>query len=384
MIIRMKKIMILTGSRGEWGYIRPIMKLAEQRGDVKIVLVVTNMHLLPTYGDSYKEIENDGFKIDYKINMSLDGYNHVTHAKSLGICLMGLPDIIDVEKPDWMLLAGDRGEQLMGAIAAGYTYTPVAHIQAGEMSGNIDGMTRHAIGKLVHMHFAANEDAAKRLIKLGEEPFRVFNVGAPQIDEMIQAKYTDLSELEDKLDVVLSEGYLLAVMHPVTEEASKAGEQAEIFVRALNHFDMPKIVILPNNDAGSMRVKEAILNEKKGEYHLYLNLKREDYLGLLKNCRCIVGNSSSGLLEAPTFKIPAVNIGRRQNMRFRGINVIDVEFNEDRICDAVRKAISKEFVEYLSENCTNPYGDGHSSERILDLLMNTKVDEKWITKQLTY
>lgn len=380
----MKKIMILTGSRGEWGYIRPIMKLAEKRGNVEIILVVTNMHLLSSYGDSYKEIENDGFKINYKINMSLDGYNHVTHAKSLGICLMGLPDIIDVEKPDWLLLAGDRGEQLMGAIAAGYTYTPVAHIQAGEVSGNIDGMTRHAIGKLVHMHFAANEDAAERLRKLGEEPFRIFNVGAPQIDEMIQAKYTELPELEEKFNVSLKGGYILAVMHPVTEEASKAGEQAKIFVKSLNKVGLPKIVILPNNDAGSTRVKQAILDGKKGKYYIFSNLKREDYLGLLKNARCIVGNSSSGLLEAPTFKIPAVNIGRRQAFRFRGTNVIDVGFDEAAVDQAIQKALSEEFFDYLKENCENPYGDGHSAERILDLLINTKVDEKWLIKNLTY
>lgn len=380
----MKKIMILTGSRGEWGYIRPIMRLAAKRSDVRIVLVVTNMHLLSSYGNSYKEIENDGFKIDYKIHMSLDGYNHVTHAKSLGLCLMGLPDIIDVEKPDWLLLAGDRGEQLMGAIAAGYTYTPVAHIQAGEVSGNIDGMARHAIGKLVHMHFAANEDAAERLIKLGEEPFRVFNVGAPQLDEMVQADYTDIQELENRLNVSLADGYILAVMHPVTEEASKSGEQAEIFIRSLNQFSLPKVVVLPNNDAGSTLVKEAILRNKAGRYYIYSNLKREDYLGLLKNSKCIAGNSSSGLLEAPTFKIPAVNIGRRQNLRFRGKNVIDVGFDAEEIGSAIKKAISKEFKEYLSRHCTNPYGDGHSSERILNLLINTKVDEKWIVKRLTY
>lgn len=380
----MKKLMILTGSRGEWGYIRPIMKKAKERGDVRIVLVVTNMHLLESFGSSYKEIEQDGFEIDYKIHMSLDGYNHYTHAKSLGICLTGLPDILDKEKPDWLLLAGDRGEQLMGAIAAAYTYTPVAHIQAGELSGNIDGMTRHAIGKLVHMHFAANEDAAERLIKLGEEEFRVFNVGAPQIDEMVQAQYTEIDELENTLTVNLKNGYILAVMHPVTEEANKAGEQAEIFVKALNSFSEPKIVILPNNDAGSNMVKDAIMNCKKGEYHLYSNLKREDYLGLLKNTKCIVGNSSSGLLEAPTFKVPAVNIGRRQNLRFRGINVIDVDFNLDKIKEAIKKAMSKEFHEYLEKNCVNPYGDGHSSERILNLLMNTKIDEKWIVKKLTY
>lgn len=380
----MKKIMILTGSRGEWGYIRPIMRLAMKRADVKIVLVATNMHLLEAYGSSYKEIENDGFKIDYKIHMSLDGYNHITHAKSLGLCLMGLPDIIDVEKPDWLLLAGDRGEQLMGAISAAYTYTPVAHIQAGELSGNIDGMTRHAIGKLVHMHFAANKDAADRLVKLGEEPFRIFNVGAPQVDEMIDAQYTELSILEDKLDVDLKRGFILAVMHPVTEESYKAGKQAEIFVKSLNQFNEPKIVILPNNDAGSTMVKEAIFNFKRGKYHFYANLKREDYLGLLRNANCIAGNSSSGLLEAPTFKIPAVNIGRRQNLRFRGVNVIDVEFNEKEIVQAIHKALTPEFHDFLQVNCVNPYGDGHSSKRILDLLINTKIDEKWLIKKLTY
>lgn len=380
----MKKIMIITGSRGEWGYIRPIMRLIDQREDVEYVLVVTNMHLLPAYGNSYKEIENDGFKIHYKVHMSLDGYSHVTQAKSLGLFLNSLPDIIDNEKPDWILLAGDRGEQLMGAIAGAYTYTPVAHIQAGELSGNIDGMTRHAIGKLVHLHFAANQDAADRLIKLGEEDFRVYNVGAPQIDEMVQAQFTSLEEIEEKLCVNLKNGYILGVMHPVTEEADKAEMQAQVFVKALNHFDVPKIIILPNNDAGSKGVKRAITDFREGEYYMYANLKREDYLGLLKNANCIVGNSSSGLLEAPTFKVPAVNIGRRQNMRFRGINVIDVPFKEDEVIAAIEKAMSKEFHDYMEKECVNPYGDGHSSERILDLLMNTKIDQKLLIKKLTY
>lgn len=380
----MKKIMIITGSRGEWGYIRPILKLIQQRNDVEYVLVVTNMHLLPAYGNSYKEIENDGFKIHYKVHMSLDGYSHVTHAKSLGLFLNSMPDIIDSEKPDWILLAGDRGEQLMAAIAGAYTYTPVAHIQAGELSGNIDGMTRHAIGKLVHLHFAANQDAADRLKKLGEEEFRIHNVGAPQLDEMVNAQFTDLKEIENKLCVKLDKGYILGVMHPVTEEADKAQTQAEVFIKALNQFDVPKVIILPNNDAGSNGVKEAIKNYRQGEYYMYANLKREDYLGLLKNSLCIVGNSSSGLLEAPTFKVPAVNIGRRQNMRFRGINVIDVPFEVDEVVAAIDKAMSDEFVAYLEKNCENPYGDGHSSERILEVLMNTKVDERLLTKKLTY
>lgn len=380
----MKKIMVVTGSRGEWGYIRPILRLIDAREDVEYVLVVTNMHLLPAYGNSYKEIENDGFKIHYKVHMSLDGYSHVTQAKSLGIFLSSLPDIIESEKPDWILLAGDRGEQLVGAIAGAYTYTPVAHIQAGELSGNIDGMTRHAIGKLVHLHFAANQDAADRLIKLGEEDFRVYNVGAPQIDEMVNAQFTTLLEVEEKLCVRLQNGYILGVMHPVTEEADKAEMQAEVFIKSLNKFALPKIIILPNNDAGSRGVKKAINEYRQGEYHMYANLKREDYLGLLKNANCIVGNSSSGLLEAPTFKVPAVNIGRRQNMRFRGINVIDVPFEEEKVVAAIERAMSADFRNYLEDKCENPYGDGHSSERILELLINTKVNQKLLVKRLTY
>lgn len=380
----MKKIMFITGSRGEWGYIRPILRLIDSMEGVDYRLVVTNMHLLPAYGNSYKEIESDGFKIHYKVHMSLDGYSHFTQAKSLGIFLLSLPDIIESEKPDWVVLAGDRGEQLMGAIAAGYTYTPVAHIQAGEVSGNIDNMARHAIGKFVHLHLASNEDAKNRLLKLGEEPFRVHNVGAPQLDEMVSATYSTLEEVEEHLCLNLSNGFILAVMHPVTEECSKAREQAEVVIKSLNAFELPKVMILPNNDAGSYEIKYAIDNYKKGDYHIYANLKREDYLGLLKHCKCIVGNSSSGLLEAPTFRTPAVNIGRRQNLRYRGNNVIDVDFIQNDIIKAIQRAMTPEFKEFLIDNVDNPYGDGHSSEKILDLLLNTKVDEKLLIKQLTY
>lgn len=379
----MKKILFLTGSRGEWGYIRPILRLIQKRDDVDYRLVVTNMHLLPAYGSSYREIEADGFAIHHKVRMAVEGGDHVAHAKSLGVCLEALPDILDVERPDWVVLAGDRGEQLMGAIAASYTYTPVAHIQAGELSGNIDGMTRHAIGKLAHMHFAANQDAADRLVRLGEEPFRVFNVGAPQVDEMVAAQYTGLAELERKYSVSLSGGFYLAVMHPVTEEASSAGEQARVFVEALNELDAPKMAILPNNDAGSLSVRQAITANRRGDWHLFSNIPREDYLGLLKEARCIVGNSSSGLLEAPTFKTAAVNIGRRQDMRFRGSNVIDVPFERGAILEAVARAASPEFQASLA-GCENPYGDGRSSERILDLLMGTVADWHWMVKRLTY
>jgi len=378
------KILFVTGSRGEWGYIRPILKLIQKRDDVEYVLVVTNMHLLSSYGNSFKEIEKDGFHIKYKVNMSMDGYNHFTQAKSLGIFMMSLPDIIESEKPSWILLAGDRGEQMIGAMVGGFTYTPVAHIQAGELSGNVDGMTRHAIGKYAHIHFAANEDAEKRLLKLGEESFRVFNVGAPQLDEMVNSEYSEVNELEQKYSLDLSSGYMLVVMHPITEEYANIEKQIKVIFESLNSFNIPKILIMPNNDAGSIMVKDGINKYKSGEYHIFSNLKRKEYLGFLKNAKCIVGNSSSGLLEAPTFKIPAVNIGRRQHQRVRGINVIDVGYDFDEIITGINKATSKEFNDYLKQNCRNPYGDGHSSERILNILLSTKIDENLIIKNLTF
>jgi GDP/UDP-N,N'-diacetylbacillosamine 2-epimerase (hydrolysing) len=379
-----KKILLITGSRGEWGYIRPILKLIDKRDDVEYILVVTNMHLLSSYGNSYKEIERDGFKIQYKINMSLDGYNHYTQAKSLGVFIMSLPDIIESEKPDWILLAGDRGEQMIGAMVGGFTYTPVAHIQAGELSGNVDGMTRHAIGKYAHIHFAANEDAAKRLLKLGEESFRIFNVGAPQLDELTKGQYTDIRELEEKYCFQLSSGYILVVMHPITEEYANIDKQIKTVFESLNSFNLPKILIMPNNDAGSIVVKDGINKYKNGEYHVFSNITRTDYLGFLKNSKCIVGNSSSGLLEAPSFKVPAVNIGRRQHQRVRGINVIDVGYDFNEITDGINKAMSKDFNDYLETNCINPYGDGHSSDKILNILLSTKVDEKLLIKNLTF
>lgn len=203
-----KKLLFITGSRGEWGYIRPILRLCQRRQDFDFSLCVTNMHLLPEYGSSYQEIEKDGFQIDHKIFMSLDGYNHLTMVKSLGIFLISLADIIATNKPNWIILAGDRGEQLMGALCGAFCYLPVAHIQAGELSGNIDGMTRHAIGKYAHLHFASNTDAADRLEKLGEEEFRIHNVGAPQLDELVQGQYTSREELENKLAIDLSQPYL--------------------------------------------------------------------------------------------------------------------------------------------------------------------------------
>lgn len=376
------KISFLTGSRGEWGYIRPILKLCEKR-EIDYHICATNMHLLPSKGYSAKEINKDGFVIHDEILMALDGGSHDAMVKSLGIFLSSYVDVLRRTKPDWVILAGDRGEQLMGAIAASYTYTPVAHIQAGELSGNIDGLARHAIGKLVHVHFAANEDAYNRLIKLGEQPFRVHQVGAPQLDELVHGHYTDLKELQTKYGVSLSDGFILVAQHPVTEEYDKASEQIAATIEALSHIQLPKVWILPNNDAGSHFITEGIMHAREPLTYVFDNLKREDYLGFMKHASCMIGNSSSGLLEAPTFSLPAVNLGRRQHSRVRGKNVIDVDFQKENILAALKKAMSSSFRESI-RNMENPYGDGYSSQRIIDILLKARKDEKLLVKEMTF
>jgi GDP/UDP-N,N'-diacetylbacillosamine 2-epimerase (hydrolysing) len=375
------KLLFVNGSRGEWGYIRPIIRRCRARG-VNYSICATNMVLLPGYGQLIDEIKRDGFDVGDEIFMSLEGNNHFTMAKSLAVFMSSFVDVLYRVRPTWVVIAGDRGEQLMAAVAAAYTYTPVAHVQAGERSGNIDGVTRHAIGKFVHLHFAANQDAADRLISLGEEDFRVHLVGAPQLDELVEGDFAPPTELEQVHNLSPDEPYLLVVQHPVTEEMHMARGQIEELVAALAEFDMPKVWILPNNDAGAAMIRQTLIAKRTSDIRLFENLTRRVYLAAMKHCAAMVGNSSSGLLEAPTFAIPAVNLGRRQDLRLRGANVVDAEFERGAIRAAIDLALSDEFRARL-HGISNPYGDGNSSERIIDVLTKTPRDDRLLIKKLT-
>jgi len=376
------RLLFVTGARSEWGYIRPILRLCQERG-IDYRICATNMHLLPSHGLSVNEIRENGFEISDEIYMAVDGNNHYTQAKALGVFLCSFTDVVTRIKPDWIILAGDRGEQLIGGLVGAYTYTPVAHIQAGELSGNIDVVARHALGKFAHIHMAANKDAADRLRRLGEQAFRIHNVGAPQLDELEQGEVSELTELESKYAIELSRPYMLVAQHAVTEEFDRAAQQIEVTIAAIDTFDLAKVWILPNNDAGSDIVRQGILKQRRADVYLFENLKRQDYLGFMRGAACMVGNSSSGLLEAPSFGLPAVNIGRRQAHRVQGKNVINASFEVAHIVAAIKTALSPEFREAIS-GCENPYGDGKSSARILDILASTRRDDRLLIKELTY
>lgn len=378
-----RKIAIIAGSRGEYGYFQPIVREIEKRPNLDYGFVVANMHVLDRFGSSVEEIKKDNLKIEATVYNTFDGYNHLTMVKSLSVFMLQLPEILHNMEADMVLVGGDRGEQLMAAIVGAHLYKPVAHIQAGEVSGNIDGTSRHAITKFAHIHFASNQDAAERILKMGEEPFRVHNVGAPQLDDFASGLFTSREEIYKKFNLNKSKPVLLLLQHTTTEDFDRTEQHMEETMKAISDFDAQAVVILNNSDAGSNILRRVINQHRAPHMNIFSNLPRRDYGGLLNVADVLIGNSSSGILEAPTFKLPAVNIGRRQAGRLRGINVIDVEHDALEIKKAIDIAVSGEFKEKIKD-CVNPYGDGASSKRIVDILENIPIDDALLVKKITY
>jgi GDP/UDP-N,N'-diacetylbacillosamine 2-epimerase (hydrolysing) len=379
----MRTIVTITGSRGEWGYIRPVLRLIEKDPALDYRIIATHMHLLPTFGMSVHEIEKDGFHVDERIYMTFDGYTAATMTKSLACFLMELPTVLQRMKPDIILLAGDRGEQLMGAIAGLHLGIPLAHIQAGELSGNVDGVVRHAITKLAHIHFAANEEFAERVRRLGEEDFRIFVTGAPLVDELVSGFVTEEPDLRLRYRLNENERLILTVQHPLTEEEAAAGQQVTETINALTEINWPTIFVYPNGDAGSELIRSQLAKLKRPCIRLFRNLPRQDYLGLMKIADVVVGNSSSGIMEAPTFGKPAVNIGRRQHGRPQAANVINAGYYKDEIVTAVRAATSPEFIA-RAKVARNPYGDGKASQKIVNILNAIELNQKLLQKEMAY
>ncbi len=379
------KILFLTGSRGEWGYIAPILKEC-RRKKIKFFLCANNMHLLDSYGLSLKEIQNDGFKIDESFYSALDGYNVYTSSKSLGILIQSLSDMVQRLKPDWIVLAGDRSETMAAALVSAYSNIPFAHIQAGELSGQIDGQARHAIGKFAHLHFASNRDAERRLIKLGEQKFRIKLVGAPQLDQIYEnkKKFENLKYVFKKLRLEEFNKYVLVVYHPPQERIESVKRHFESIFDFLNTTKLRRIWISPNNDSGSTIVKSEFLKRRTQSDYIFDNLSRFDYLTLLNKAEFLLGNSSSGILESSTFKTPCINIGFRQNGRIRSKNIIDVSLPTKKNLSRAYKKIQSQSFKQSIKKIENPYGNGNSSKKIVDILLRTKINDELLFKKLTY
>lgn len=375
------KLLFVLGSRGEWGYIRPIIELAKTKGHEPAIWAC-NMSVLDRFGNLVDEITQEGYPVVGKALTAVDGDSNAALAKSFGLTALSATDWLVNNQYDWVVIAGDRVEQVAFVISAAILRTPICHIQAGERSGNIDGMSRHAIARYAHLHFAANEDAVTRLIKSGEDENRVHLTGAPQLDDLELHDIPNVEELIERR-IVKNRDFILAVMHGVTEEESLNEKNIKILCEALANQSASIIWIGSNNDTGASAIRGTITSSLRAHDMFYSNMNRLDYLALLKHSKYLIGNSSSGILEAPSFGKPVINLGNRQKDRVRGVNVIDADFQLDEIQKAINKAESLDFISVASQS-TNPYGDGQSSARILEILEKTDITPELLNKQISY
>ena len=373
----MKKICVATGTRAEYGLLRWVMEGIRNSTELKLQVVATGMHLSPKFGLTYLEIEKDGFHIDRKIEMLLSSDTPVGIAKSMGMGMIGFADALNELKPDLLLVLGDRFEIFVAASAAMIGRIPIAHLHGGEATeGVFDEPIRHSITKMSHLHFVAAEKFQQRVTQLGEHPDRVFLVGGLGIDNILKLKLLDRNELEKSLDFKLGSRNLLITYHPVTLENSTSAYQMSELLTALSEQEDTKLIFtMPNSDTDGRNLFQMIEDYVK----LHPNAKAFTSLGQLRYLSCIkyvdgvVGNSSSGLAEVPSFKKGTVNIGDRQRGRLKAISVINCDPKKTSIRNAIAELYSTEFQNKLM-NVKNPYGSGGASEAIVNILKEISLD----------
>lgn len=379
-----RRICVVTGTRAEYGLLSRLMHEIKADPALELQVIATGAHLSPEFGLTYRVIEEDGFTIDAKVEMLLSSDTPVGIAKSIGLGVIGLADAFGRLRPDIMVCLGDRYEILAAAQAAMAARIPIAHIHGGESTeGAIDEAVRHAVTKMSHLHFVAAEPYAKRVIQMGEDPLRVFNFGAPGIDNIKRLKLLSKAEFEASIGFELGAMSLLVTYHPVT--LSNDGPEAalrELFT-ALDRFPEAKVVFTsPNADAGGRSIVEMIEGyaaKNPDRVKAVTSLGQLRYLSAMSHVDALVGNSSSGIIEAPALKKPAVNIGERQKGRLRASSVIDCGETADVIAGAIKKAVSPEFKETLGAT-VSLYGDGNASARIKDRLRDVVLDGILIKK----
>lgn len=383
--MKKRKIAVVSEARATYGYIRRLMQLIQRSDRLELHVIVTGMHLLKEYGHSVDEMIRDGFTPAARVDMYVGGDSPTAWSKSLGVEIQGLAQVFDMLKPDLMLVAGDRAEILAATVTAAYMNIPVAHIQSGDLSGHIDGSARHAITKLAHVHLPSCEDSAERVRRLGEEPWRIFNVGAPQLDDVVHGKTLDHGELARLVACDFSKPVLLVIQHPVLAEVHLARKQMEETMAAVRESGHQALVVYPNVDAAGREIISVIEHYRdNATIRAFRNLDREVFLSLLGAVSVLIGNSSVGILEAPSFKLPALDIGSRQTGRMRACNVITVpEFDRTIIRREIDRALHDPVYRSALETCVNPYGDGNSSERICRILEEIDLS-RLLNKHMTY
>lgn len=385
----MRTICAVTANRADFSRIETILKTIEVHPNLKLQLVVIGSHLLDITGKTIEEIKRKGFTVDRTLYMEVSGSNPTTMTKSVGLAIIELSTIFDQLQPDIVLCPVDRFESLAIGVTAAMMNIHVAHTQGGEVTGTIDESIRHALTKMSHLHFVANEKSKERVIKMGESPNTVFNVGCPATDLLLKTPALNRSQTIKKINKEMikthvrldpSQPYIFMIQHPVTTEYQSTGSQMHETLEALKVLNKQVILLWPNIDAGADKISGIIRRHplmESSKTIILKNMPTELFVNVLRNTSCLVGNSSCGIRESCYFGTPTVNIGSRQNSREHGENVIDVPYKKDAIVRAIRKQIAHGVypVEYI-------YGDGTAGQQFADICAVVKLPP--IQKKITY
>ncbi|OGZ33195.1 MAG: UDP-N-acetyl-D-glucosamine 2-epimerase, UDP-hydrolysing [Candidatus Portnoybacteria bacterium RBG_13_40_8] len=378
---KIRKICVVTGNRSEYSKLKPVMRAIKKNPKLKLILIVTASHLLDDFGKTINAIRDDGFKINAVARTIAAGEDLISMAKSVGLCALEIPTLLSLYKPDMVFVSGDRFDILGTVVSAAFMNIPIAHMEGGETTGSIDESIRHAITKLAHIHFPATAKSAERIIKMGERPDMVFNVGCSAVDIILSKKNKPRSEIYRKYNLDKNKPFLIVVQHPVTTEYQYCRQQIRETLKAISELKIKTIMLFPNVDAGSKDMVREIrlfdIAKKLGHVTMGKNIVFEDYISLLAKATCMVGNSSSGIRESCYFGTPTINIGTRQNGRERGKNVINVGYDKAEIKKAILKSIQhgKYPPEYI-------YGKGNTSKKIVNILSTIELDNI-IQKKIT-
>jgi len=382
------KALAVTGIRSEYDILQPILSALKKTANFDVMLVVTGAHLSATFGETVHEIEKDGFSIVDRIETLLDSNRKSSRVKGLGFALMGLVQTVERVKPDVLLVVGDREEAMATALVGAYCDIPVAHIAGGDrVVGNVDDQVRHAVSRLAHIHYVTNSESGERLIKMGEQPFRVINVGTPGIDRFMSEPHLSIAEVNQQLGLNLPEHspYLMLLQHVISSEAEQGYWQMQQTLKAVQQLALPTVVIYPNSDAGGREMIRCIEDyAPQGFFVAMKNIPRTPFVNLLRHTACLIGNSSAGIMEAPALHLPVINVGNRQQGRLHSSNVQFVAHDVSLIVEAIKRAVYDESYRQYVAACAPPYGDGQAAAKIVTHLQQQQLDHHWLIKDITY
>lgn len=377
-----RKILALTTSRADWGHLSSPLRQLKKYTEIDLSLAVMGAHLSPEFGMTVGEIERDGFEVQHRIECLLSSDSDVGMAKTIGLAVLSLTEILSVERPDLMLLIADRYEMLAPASVALALRIPVAHIEGGEVSeGAVDHAVRQALTSVAHVHLVPTITAKRRLLMAGEEPWRVHCVGAPSIDHLKNDDPPDSEEVRSTLGSIADQKPLVVVWHPVTLDGEVSIE-SDPFFDAIEQVEGPLVFCFPNSDAGSRTIRDRAqqLCDRRSDSRIFVNLNHRIYWALLARARAIIGNSSSGIMEAPALQLPCLNVGRRQQGRERSRCIVDVPAHRDAIIEGIKQVIDPAFRDSLA-GMENPYGDGSAGKKIARILSKVELGPRLLEKR---